>query len=285
MTTKRKRLTAVQAARLPRGERGDGDFDPPVEMTRAIRRMRAVAIQPHGIDQPQIARRLIAVNFTPGRRREIDQLTVHVTEGSASSVVSWFNDRRAEASANYMIRKGDATYRFAPIDLFVEEHDKAWHNGRVFEPSAPLVLERPGVNPNEYAIGIECEGDGGHELTDPQRRSLLWLIRDIVRRRPRIALDRRHIVGHHEVYGKKTCPGRIDVSRIVREIAPSPLMPIDEKQRPRVVWSDFFKDWLIVVRVESDTEWYFVRASRAREMQATRAETALSEMPLQPGGE
>jgi hypothetical protein len=53
---------------------------------------------------------------------------------------------------------------------------------------------------------------------------------------------------------------------------------------PRVVWSDFLDDYLVVVRVVSNREWYFVPLKYVLKLVPTKATTPLSAMPtLKPG--
>jgi N-acetylmuramoyl-L-alanine amidase len=157
---------------------------------------------------------VLSANHAAGRRSgfAIDMVVIHVTEGDAASVVSWFSNPSADVSAHYMVRKDGVVVQF------VDEADTAWHAGRVVEPTADLVIERQGWNPNGYSIGIEHEGDGTHELTDAQRASSIALIQDICARHS-IPIDRRHIVGHHEIFKPKTCPGAINVDALVAEAA------------------------------------------------------------------
>lgn len=158
----------------------------------------------------------IGNNFTRGRHSQygLDLIVIHVTEGSAASVIGFFHQFRPDnpTSAHYMVQKD------GEVVQFVDEADTAYHAGRVDHPTAQLVIDREPANPNGYSIGIEHEGDGQHELTDPQRAASLALIRDIAKRHS-IPIDRRHIVGHHEIYAPKTCPGAIDVDRLVTEAA------------------------------------------------------------------
>lgn len=211
-------------------------------------------------------------NFHKGRRWEgpVDQITIHVTEGSADSVLEWFGDGSSMVSAHYMVTKDGRIYQF------VDEADEAFHNGRVDHPTAPLVLQREGINPNYWSIGIEHEGDGTHELTDAQRKSSISLIRDICTRH-NFPIDRTHIVGHHEVYSLKTCPGKIDVDKLVSQSAADSHPGSPDIQPPKVVWSPFFGDYLIVTRRVSDTEWYFVKLGDVKN--PMKAQTALSAMP------
>lgn len=168
----------------------------------------------------KISSELLTVNFARGRKGAYppDCITIHVTQGSASAVRSWFNNPQAQVSSHYMVtRKGD-------IVQFVREEDTAWTNGRVDHPTAPIVLERITTNPNNWTVSIECEGTGKEELTDPQRGSVLFLIKDIAARR-RIPLSRRHIIRHQEIYSLKTCPGVISVDRLVKEANGIPVCP------------------------------------------------------------
>ena len=168
----------------------------------------------------RISSELLKINFSRGRKGAypVNCVVIHVTEGSAASVRSWFNNPAAKVSAHYMVQRDGA------IVNFVREDDTAWANGRVDKPTAKLVRERITTNPNDWTISIECEGTGKEELTDPQRGSLLFLIKDICERK-RIPLSRRHIIRHQEIYSLKTCPGIISVDRIVKQANGIPVCP------------------------------------------------------------
>lgn len=213
-------------------------------------------------------------NFHKGRRGNlglVDQVVIHVTEGDAGSVLEWFKDPVSQVSAHYMVTKTGVVYQF------VDEADEAFAQGRVDHPTAPLVLARPEVNPNYYSIGIEHEGSGKEELTDAQRKASIELIRDICTRH-NIPRDRRHIVGHHEIYSLKTCPGAISVDKLTAQVASdghpgSPDIPV-----PQVVWSNLLQDYLIVTKRVSDDEWYFVQLKSLGAGQ--KAGAPLSAFPL-----
>lgn len=161
---------------------------------------------------------ILPINFAKGRKGPYiaDTIVIHVTEGDARSVRAWFHDPAASVSAHYMVQKnGDVVH-------FVHESDTAWANGRVVRPTAQLVLDRADANPNWWTISIEHEGDGLHELTDIQRAASLALMQDIRTRHPRITFDRKHILGHHEIYAPKSCPGAISVDRLVQELNGGP---------------------------------------------------------------
>lgn len=165
---------------------------------------------------------ILTINFQRGRKGPYppDTLVLHVTEGSAESARQWFHDPSSRVSAHYMVTKTGTIYHF------VHESDTAWANGRVDNPTAQVVKERVGTNPNAWTISIEHEGDGTHELTDPQRAASLELMKDIQTRHHRIVFNRHHVLGHREIYALKTCPGAIDVDRLVREL--NELPPTEE---------------------------------------------------------
>lgn len=223
---------------------------------------------------------LLAINFAKGRKSpyRVDLIVIHVTEGSAASVVEWFSNPTADngdpsnVSAHYMVRKDGV------IVQFVDENDTAWHAGRVSAPTAALVIDRSPANPNGYSIGIEHEGSGREPLTLAQRIASVSLIRDICARRA-IPIDRTHIVGHHQIFAPKLCPGAIDVDALVSEAAQAPT-PRPADPYPPVVYSNHIGDYLVVTKYVSDDEWYFVPFKTVgRFVEGTRAGTPLSRMP------
>lgn len=223
----------------------------------------------------KIEKRLLpkGANYRVGRRENVVGIGIHVTEGTADSAIAWFNTPAADVSSHYLVTKRGG------IIQFVDETDEAWAQGRVDHPTAKLVLARLGMNPNAYLISIEHEGDGQHDLTDAQRTASAELVADIARRH-KFPVTREHVIGHHEIYSLKSCPGKIDVDQLVRlaqtfaaspaRIAPAP---------PTVVYSDYLGDWLIVVRRVSDTDWWFVPVKEVgTRVTPTRAQTPLSAM-------
>lgn len=166
---------------------------------------------------------LLTLNYRKGRRAKADTIVIHVTEGGAASVISWFSSPEAKVSAHYMVEMNGTVVQF------VREDDEAWAQGRVERPTASVVLSRPDQNPNAYCISIEHEGDGEHELTPAQRASSVALIRDIAARH-NIPIDRRHILGHHEIFAPKTCPGAISVDALVRDAAGTPRADFSDVQ-------------------------------------------------------
>ena len=121
-------------------------------------------------------------NFTPAHRQvhSLDRVVVHVTEGSFWGSVSWLRNPRAHASSHYVVsRKGK-------IVQLVHLSDIAWHAGH--------------WGTNEQSIGIEHEGFtyGRSGFTSAQYHASARLTAWIARR-SLLPIDRRHVIGHHEV--------------------------------------------------------------------------------------
>jgi N-acetyl-anhydromuramyl-L-alanine amidase AmpD len=138
-------------------------------------------------------------------------VVVHSNEGSAAGTIDWFSRDASGVSAHYLV----------PLDgtvvQFVDEADGARHAGRVRGPSVPL----PDGDPNLYSIGIEFEDGGdpnGVERTEAQYEAGAELLAEIAARWA-IPLNRRHVLGHRELFAEKQCPGNLDVDRLVRAAA------------------------------------------------------------------
>lgn len=129
-----------------------------------------------------------------------EAVVVHIMEGSLVGTDSWFNDPVSKVSAHYGVGKN------GKIHQYVGESDTAWHAGRKSNPTWSLI--KNGVSPNLYTIGIEHEGFGDTAWTDAMYQASASLISEICNRWA-IPIDRDHIVGHREIYGKKTCPGQV----------------------------------------------------------------------------
>ncbi len=119
-------------------------------------------------------------NYDTGRGGAgITRIIIHATAGSYEGAISWFRDRRARASAHYVIRSGDGE-----ITQVVSEADTAFH----------------ARGSNRTSIGIEHEFDAAHGVgyTDAEYRASASLVCAIARRYG-IPIDRSHILGHSEL--------------------------------------------------------------------------------------
>jgi N-acetylmuramoyl-L-alanine amidase/Bacterial Ig domain len=162
-------------------------------------------------------------NYTKSHRaaHSIDRIVVHVTEGSFWGSVQWLQSPRAHASSHFVIS------RAGRIVQLVHVSDIAWHAGN--------------WRTNVESVGIEHEGFtyGPHGFTNAQYRSSARLTAWLARR-SLMPIDRRHIIGHHEVPGPNGGAGGADghtdpgprwnwkrYLRLVRTYARGPLPPLE----------------------------------------------------------
>lgn len=134
-------------------------------------------------------------------------IVIHIAEGSAAAVDSWFKNPASSVSAHYLVTKaGD-------VHQYVREEDQAWHAGRVDHPTWTGIIA--GVNPNLYTIGIEHEGQDADAWPDAMYERSARLLAEI-HCRWSIPLDRAFVVGHREIYSLKTCPGSVvDIGKLI----------------------------------------------------------------------
>lgn len=217
-------------------------------------------------------------NFGKGRPDipvPLDVIVIHVMEGTMEGTLEHFSRKNPKdpVSAHYGVSKEGM------IVQYVREQDTAYANGKMVRPTAEIVKERDGINPNFYTISIEFEGSGEGDLTDAQREAGIRLLRDISERR-RIPLNRRHVLRHQEIRADKSCPGKINVDKLVAQAASEAHPRSPDKIPPKVVWSEFFGDYLVAVKIVSDTEWYFIPLSQILDEKMLKAQTPLSQMPV-----
>ena len=168
----------------------------------------------HGLGQP--GRRIMTTPITwigsPHRYKgregfRPEAVVIHIIEGSLAAADSWFLAPESKVSAHYGVG------RTGEVHQYVGEADTAFHAGRVWK--AKWGRLKPRVNPNLYTIGIEHEGRGASEWPDAMYESSARLIADVCTRWS-IPIDREHIVGHREIYGRKTCPNdAVDLDRLI----------------------------------------------------------------------
>jgi len=152
-------------------------------------------------------------NFTLGRKTYLPEaIVIHIMEGSLAGTDSWFGNVQSKISAHYGVgRNGE-------IHQYVDEKDTAWHAGVISNPSWSLIKKVGSssyINPNYYTVGIEHEGTVDTDWTDGMYQSTSSLIAEISKRW-KIPIDRNHVIGHHEIYAVKACPGsKVDFNKLI----------------------------------------------------------------------
>jgi N-acetyl-anhydromuramyl-L-alanine amidase AmpD len=142
-------------------------------------------------------------NYTASRRPAsyaIDRVVIHVTQETWPDTLAIFQNPSRKVSAHYVVRSLDGH-----IAQCVRERDIGWHAGN--------------WNYNTRSIGIEHEGwvDRPEYFTDALYESSAALTA-VLCEKYGIPVDRKHIIGHHEVPGADhTDPGDFwDWSRYLR---------------------------------------------------------------------
>ena len=136
-------------------------------------------------------------------------IVIHIVQGSAESCVSIFKDPSVQKSSHFLVKEDGA------IVQFVGTANTAYCNGIVNHPVSELVLDRLPLNPNLYTISIEHEGYAENDLTEAQYATTGKLVK-YLHDKWNIPLNSTHIIRHREINGGKTCPGVMDVERILR---------------------------------------------------------------------
>jgi len=149
---------------------------------------------------------------------KVEAIVIHLMDGTLAGTDSWFNASLAErqhaqpgaqvSSAHYGIGKDGSLHQY------VQEPDRAFHAGRV--QGQTWKNPKLGViNTNHWTIGIEHEGHPGDEWPDAMYRASAELVAQIAGRYG-FAISRDTVVGHHEIFAPKVCPGpNADLNKLV----------------------------------------------------------------------
>lgn len=136
-----------------------------------------------------------------------DVIVIHIAEGNRDSVYNEFLTK--PKSTHYLVNKDGSVWQF------VEEKDGAWGNGIVNNPTSDIVKQRMPANPNLYTVSIEHEGFAAQgDMSDLMYATSIQLVKDIAGRW-NIPLDSVHVIRHRNITDQKSCPGPINVERII----------------------------------------------------------------------
>jgi N-acetylmuramoyl-L-alanine amidase len=142
-----------------------------------------------------------------------EAVVIHIMDDDMATVDDWFNTPKGPhntmpVSAHYGVG------RTGKVHQYVQEMDTAWHAGRVFRSSWPLL--KKGVSPNRYTIGIEHEGKPSQPWTDAMYEASATLLAGIAQRWS-IPLDADHVIRHAQIFAEKSyCPGpHCDIAQLI----------------------------------------------------------------------
>jgi peptidoglycan/xylan/chitin deacetylase (PgdA/CDA1 family) len=205
--------TAAALPAIVAGLRGAGLE--PVPLEPGSRRPASIP-DPFGASPPIRFATSHAIAGRGGKR--VVAIVVHTNVGSFTSTVEWFAHPGSGVSAHYLVGLDGR------VAQFVDERDTARHAGRVREATTRLFDEG---NPNLVTVGIEFEDGGDPEgvvRPDAQYRAGAELVRAVAGRWG-VPLDREHVIGHREIFSAKSCPGNLDLERLLREARALPVGP------------------------------------------------------------
>ena len=152
------------------------------------------------------------------RKTPIIGIVDHITVGDAKSVLQTFLNPATEVAAHFLITRTPAK-----LIQFVDPSLAAYGSGIIYKPTARLVLERlPNILSGKYGandlfIQIEHEGKPYEDL-DPDQYRLSIELHDELTKVYDISLDRIHLIRHQEIRASKTCPGVMDVNKIIKGV-------------------------------------------------------------------
>lgn len=157
-------------------------FDPRRSLTAPVAKPQPLGnVMPASVSYPAYGGNYASANRPSDY--PIQYIVIHLTEGSWSSALNWFQNPSARVSAHYTVRSRDGR-----IGQSVDQSDIGWHAGnRTY---------------NARSIGIEHEGYTLNPayLTDAMYRSSAALVRALCDKYG-IPKTRDRIVGHNEVPG------------------------------------------------------------------------------------
>lgn len=150
-----------------------------------------------------------ASNYRPGRATSLpDVCVIHIAEGNKASCIATFLDPSVQKSSHFLVGRDGS------ITQFVSSKNTAFCNGIVVTPVSELVLQRLPVNPNEYTFSIENEGFATQDFTDAQYHTNAVLLA-YLHKAWNLPLDSTHVIRHREIEQSKTCPGIVNVEKII----------------------------------------------------------------------
>ena len=128
-------------------------------------------------------------------------IAYHITDDNKKyQCLRWFQNPIAKVSAHYIVEPDGVTH------YCVDTSFKAYHAGVVKNPTAQIIKDRIGINPNEFLVGIEVVSNG-NDLT-PEQYVELYDLTEHITEKHKIILNRYHLIGHNEINSrdKYFCP-------------------------------------------------------------------------------
>ncbi len=145
-------------------------------------------------------------NFTKGRGSyKPEACVIHIMQGSLGGTAQWFQGANLAATPSIQSSSHIGIGKNGQVDDYVDVLDTAYHAGRINAPiwSGMKKTALGGyVNPNNFTIGIECEGFRGDIWTEEQIKSIVSKVKEYSTRFG-FPITRATIVSHNEITADK----------------------------------------------------------------------------------
>jgi len=165
-------------------------------VTRASDEYNIQEVKPETPEKEEISVRThLSPDFTPGRKRNIDAIVLHTTEGSGTGAENWLTTKdNVSASAHYLIMEN------GEIVMLVKPEDTAWHCRGY----------------NSRSIGIEFAGHYDKPLAEIQLQSGEKLIEYLMQT---YNIKKTNIRAHSELDpSRRKDPGKQNIEAILARI-------------------------------------------------------------------
>ena len=120
--------------------------------------------------------RKVETAATSARGLPVEAVVCHVIQGARRTMDTWAAERPVvhKASYHFVIATDGKITQYVPIS------QRAWHAGRVPDESQATALwglYKPGINPNDWTIGVGAEGMSATSWNPAQHEGCLTILR------------------------------------------------------------------------------------------------------------
>lgn len=137
--------------------------------------------------------------------------------GGMIALDNWANNPNNFGSWHYGVAKNGRVHHYCPDQFAAWTQGLAWRGGVPYNPYgkrlditrlAKMIQDNRNVNPNQYLIGVEHEGNTGEPWTDAMYKSNADLVRYCSKKHG-FPINRYTVLGHFMIdyIDRRSCPG------------------------------------------------------------------------------
>ena len=204
------------------------------------------------------------------RTLEPEGVVCHVLQGYRSTMDAWASERPTAihpVSYHFVIDTDGTPTQYVPIS------QRAWHAGRVPDEAAAAALwslYKPGINPNDYTIGLGAEGMSESAWTPAQLASTITVLRWL-RDEWSMEINSDTLIGHRDLdpVSRAHDPGpNWDRAWLLNHMTPAHERSDPETLPPSLApfatekWTEAWLRGAVPVRSDGDDHVYEIRVRR-----------------------